>query len=63
MGIAIPRPQMRAKERRIIEHRMRRHSQLMKQFQEQGMSPTEASTKAYDIVRASKNIDPKYAKD
>ena len=51
MGIVVPRPQMRSKERRTIEFRLRRHADLMKDFQEQGLSPTEASSKAYEIVK------------
>lgn len=54
MGIAIPRPQMRQRERRIIEATMARHSELMTKFEADGMSRQEASAKAYEQVQQEK---------
>ena len=51
MGIVVPRPQMRSKERRTIEARLRYHSDLMAKFQAEGMSPTDASTRAYEQLK------------
>ena len=54
MGIAVPRPAMRAQGRRFLERRLARHAELMKQFVAEGMSRDDASRKAYDIVKSEK---------
>jgi hypothetical protein len=46
MGIAIPRPQMRSRERRNIEARLRRHAELMRELEERGMTRKDASSEA-----------------
>jgi len=52
MGIAIPRPQMRKRERRQIEERLRRHAELTRQFESEGMTREEASRRAFYLVKA-----------
>jgi hypothetical protein len=53
MGIAIPRPQMRSRERRSLEWSLRRHNELTRQFEADGMS---RAAKAYEIVRTEKPL-------
>lgn len=50
MGLAIPRPSMRAKESRTITARLKEHYRLWKKFEAEGMEREAASEKAYDIV-------------
>jgi hypothetical protein len=52
MGIAIPRPAMRAREARITHQRLKRHSELMSQFITEGLSRDDASKKAFSLVIA-----------
>lgn len=52
MGIAIPRPQMRAKERRTVEANLKRHHELTKEYEAQGMTRQDASEKALKEMRA-----------
>ena len=50
MGIAIPRPQMRAKERKRIVARMKTHFDMMRRFEAMGIPTQSASEKAYQIL-------------
>lgn len=50
MGIAIPRPQMRSRERRNIEARLRRHAELMRELEERGMPRRDASSEAMRML-------------
>ena len=50
MGLAIPRPAMRAAERRKLEERLRKHATLTEKFKAQGLTPEESSAKAYEEV-------------
>lgn len=52
MGIVIPRPQMRSKERRTIEGHMKRHYELMKEYEAKGLSKAEASAAAMKDLKA-----------
>lgn len=52
MGIAVPRPQMRSKERRKTEELLRRHAELTRQFEAEGMSREDASRRAFYLVKA-----------
>jgi hypothetical protein len=54
MGIVIPRPPMRGKERRTIEANLKRHHELMKQFEAEGLDRNEASSKAMQAMKAEK---------
>lgn len=47
MGIIIPRPPMRAKERRTIEANLKRHHELMLKHEAAGLIRAEASAAAY----------------
>jgi hypothetical protein len=52
MGIlGQPRPAMRKGERRIVEQRLARHANIMRQLEAEGMSRENASRKAFEIVR------------
>ena len=51
MGIAIPRPQMRSRERRKIEANLARHNELMQGFIKEGFGRDEASSRAYILVQ------------
>lgn len=55
MGIIVPRPAMRSKERRAINEHLRRHGELMKQYLADGLSRTEASAKAYEDLTGRKS--------
>lgn len=59
MGLAVPRPAMRARERRTIEANLRLHAAAMKELQAAGMSRDEASRAALILVRAKKSLKPK----
>ena len=52
MGIAIPRPQMRKKERRTIEENLKRHWDLMNKYILDGLPRDEASAKAMKELKA-----------
>lgn len=52
MGIAIPRPQMRKKERRTIEANLARHHDLMKKYEADGLDREAASEKAMQELKA-----------
>ena len=58
MGIVVPRPQMRSRERRTIEARLRYHHDLMTKFESEGMSREAASDKAFaQIKKADALVD------
>ena len=46
MGISIPRPQMRATERRHTEELLRRHAEFMRRFEAEGMTRSDAQAVA-----------------
>lgn len=54
MGIVIPRPPMRARERRTIEAQLNYHHDLMTKFIADGMSREDASAKAYEQVKKAR---------
>jgi len=51
MGIANPRPAMRAKEDRVIRARLARHAVLLKEFIAQGMDAATADRAAATQAR------------
>lgn len=53
MGIIIPRPPMRSREKRIIRRRLKLHAELMAKYQTEGMSKEAASKRAYADVMAT----------
>lgn len=52
MGIAIPRPQMRSRERRRVEEVLRHHAELMRRLEAEGMTREEASRRAFFLVKS-----------
>jgi len=59
MGIFNPRPQMRKRERRVIEARLARHAELMREHESAGMSREDASRQAMRDLLAEENGYPK----
>jgi hypothetical protein len=47
MGIAVPRPAMRAKESRVIAARLRRFDELLKELLDKGVGRDEAKRIAF----------------
>lgn len=66
MGIVIPRPAMRQKERLKIADRLKRYDELLAAYIASGMSKESASRKAYEEVkknnRATKPVIAAYIK-
>lgn len=59
MGIAIPRPAMRGRERRAKEVRLRRHAEFMRRLVALGFDREEASRRAFFMIKAGGNwIEP-----
>jgi hypothetical protein len=51
MGITIPRPAMRKRERRIVEDRLRLHAEFMRRLEELGFSREDASRRAFQMIK------------
>jgi hypothetical protein len=49
---------MRARKRRGIEEQLRRHAELMREFEKVGMTPEDASSEAFLLLRLSASERP-----
>jgi hypothetical protein len=58
MTIVVPRPQMRRRERRNIEARLRRHAEFMAALEKQGMPRKEASSEAMRMLEREEALQP-----
>ena len=50
MGIINPRPAMRRREERNIQQKLKQHTELMDKYVAEGMTPEDASRKAFNEV-------------
>ena len=54
MAIINPRPAMRHREERNIQQKLKQHKELMDKYVAEGMTPEDASRKAFNEVNAKK---------
>lgn len=59
MGIVVPRPAMRGRERRAKENRLRLHAEFTRRLEAEGMAREEASRRAFLMIKfGGKWIEP-----